>query len=358
VVSGGNKTKLVKGRCKMKRVKFMKKLLWVLCALLIAASFCMFGCEKEEEEVAAQEEGQETAASAEEPKETYKIGYSCISWTIPWMVYYQELFKKEMEKYPNYEVLWHDAKFDYQLMADGLENFIAEDVDMILHFALDSLPMLETYKKVNAAGIPLMLTMDPPDFKAYEYMTLYSGLDTRDVGRKCALMLEEVLNGKGQIALITAPAGSSSEQQYTEGFMFQLQRMDSKLEIVAKQPGDWDIETSQKVANDILTKYPELDGIYVSDDWMGGGVVRALKERGYAPGEVKIAAAGGSKIGIKDFKDGWYIGIVDQGPNFCAPQDILMMRLILEQGLDVPKVAIVPQTIITEENVDQFPGSW
>jgi ribose transport system substrate-binding protein len=339
----------------MKVGKVLGKGLLLLCVLLISMTVMLTGCGEEIVEVAKVEE---MKTDAEASTETFKIGYSCVSWSIPWMVFYKDLFEAEMANYPNYEILWHDAQFDAQMMADGLENFIAEDVDLILHFALDSLPMLETYKKIHDAGIPLILTMDPPDFKAYPYMTMYSGLDTRDVGRKSALMLEDALGGKGQIAVITAPAGSSSEQQYTEGFMFQMQRMNSKMEIVVKQPGDWDQETSQRVANDILTKYPNLDGIYVSDDWMGSGVIRALKERGYDPGDVKIAAAGGSKNGIADFKNGWYLGIVDQGPNFCSPQDIFFMRQILEEGRTVPKVAYVPQTIITEGNVGQFPGSW
>ena len=329
----------------------------LLGVLFISMTVVLTSCGEGKAEVAKVEK-MESSTGVDGATETFKIGYSCASWSIPWMVFYKDLFEAEMANYPNYEILWHDAQFDAQMMADGLENFISEDVDLILHFALDSLPMLETYKKIDDAGIPLILTMDPPDYKAYPYMTMYSGLDTRDVGRKCALMLEEALGGKGQIAVITAPAGSSSEQQYTEGFMFQMQRMNSKMEVVVKQPGDWDQETSQRVANDILTKYPDLDGIYVSDDWMGSGVIRALKERGYNPGDVKLAAAGGSQNGITDFKDGWYLGIVDQGPNFCAPQDIFFMRQILEEGRNVPKVAFVPQTIITDENVEQFPGSW
>jgi ribose transport system substrate-binding protein len=328
----------------------------VMALMVLLLAFSMIGCSGKEEATAAAE-----PAAAEEqamPEKSFKIGYSCISWTIPWMVYYKELFEAEMQKYPNYEVIWHDAQFDYKAMADGLEDFIAQDVDMIIHFALDSLPMLETYKKIVDAGIPLLLTMDPPDFKAYEYMTAYSGLDTRDAGRQCALMLEETLGGEGNIALITAPKGTSSELQYTAGFKNEMTRLNSKLKIVAEQPGDWDITVAQNATSDILTKYPDIDGFYVSDDWMGGGLVRALKEKGYEPGQVKIAAAGGSKIGIKDFKDGWYIGIADQGPALCSYQDIFFMRALLEDGAALPHFSMVRQELINETNVDRFPGTW
>ncbi|MBP8933506.1 MAG: sugar ABC transporter substrate-binding protein [Candidatus Atribacteria bacterium] len=288
----------------------------------------------------------------------FKVGYACISWSFPFMVAYQPLFVEELKKYPDYEVIFFDAKGDYQALADGLENFIAQKVDLIMNFALDSLPMIETYKKIKAAGIPLLLTMDEPDFEAYPYMDCFSGLSPRDAGRQCADELHRVLKGQGKVALITATKGSTSEIQYTGGFMNELSRLNSGLEVVAIQPGDWDISIAQKAASDILTKYPDIDGFYVSDDWMGGGIVRALKEKGYEPGEVKIAAAGGSKIGIKDLQDGWYVSIVDQGPVLCVLQDIFIMRCLLEKIGPVPHFAMVKQELITQENIDRFPGTW
>ncbi len=334
----------------------MKKFLLIFCCALLLLPVLFVGCQKEKAPEAVEEaEKAETAAPVQK---MFRIGYSCFGWEIPWMVYYKQLFDEEIAKLGNYEIIYHDAKYDFQVMADGLENFIAQDVDLIMHFALDNLPMLETYKKINEAGIPLLLTMDEPDYKAYDYMKAFSGLSPRDAGRQCALMLEETLKGKGKVALITAPKGSSSELQYTGGFMDQLRRMGSKLEVAAVQPGDWDVSVAQKAATDILTKYPKIDGFYVSDDWMGGGLVRALKEKGYKPGQVKIAAAGGSKIGVKDLQDGWYIGIVDQGPLLCMHQDIWMMRQILEFNVPVPHFAMVRQEIITLDNIDRFPGTW
>jgi ABC-type sugar transport system substrate-binding protein len=203
----------------------MKKLVVLFCcvALLFAVASLGFAKGEKEGEMGTGEMAERVAIEGK----PITIGYSCISWTIPWMVFYKDLFEKEIAKYPQYEVIWHDAGFDFEVMADGLENFIDQDVDVILHFALDSLPMIETYKKIVDAGIPLILTMDPPDYKAYDYMTSFSGLDTRDAGRQCALMLEEELGGKGNIALITAPKGSSSELQYTAGFKNELTRLKS-----------------------------------------------------------------------------------------------------------------------------------
>jgi len=162
----------------------------------------------------------------------------------------------------------------------------------------------------------------------------------------------------GKIGYITAPKGSASEQQYTEGFKVALDRLGSKIEIVAEEDGKWDVTNSYQKASDILTRYPDLDAFYTTDDYMGAGIIRALKEKGYRPGQVKMVAQGGSKTGVKDLKDGWYEGVVDQGPALCVPQDIWFMRALLEDKKRLPHFSMVRQEMITKDNVSRFPGTW
>ena len=71
---------------------------------------------------------------------------------------------------------------------------------------------------------------------------------------------------------ITGPRGSASEQQETKGFKAALQR------------------------------FPKLGAIYATEDAMGSAVIRALKEKGYKPCQVKVVAQGGSRGTIADCK--------------------------------------------------------
>jgi ABC-type sugar transport system substrate-binding protein len=135
------------------------------------------------------------------------------------------------------------------------------------------------------------------------------------------------------------------------------QMLETALEVVAKQSGKGDIAKFQAAASDILAEYPMIDGFCVSDDWMGGRIVRALREKGYNPGQVKIAACEGSKTGINDSKDGWYLGLVDQGPSLRAKQDISIMRALLADKVRIPAFAAVAQEVITKENIGMFAGN-
>ena len=299
-----------------------------------------------------------TTAPVASTGKKYKVGYSCCSWTIPWQVVYKGMFETEMKKYPNIEIIWNDANFDNKAMVDAMEGWISQKVDMILDFPLDHVAMIETYKKAMAANIPVLLTMDPPAYPAREFVTGHSGLNGWDGSRECAELLDAAMGSKGNIGYVTAPKGSSSEMLYTEGFLVTLQRLKSGIQIVATEDGNWDVDTSYQKASDILTKFPKLDAFYTTDDYMGGGIIRALKEKGYTPGQVKMICQGASKQGISDMKDGWYIAIVDQGPELCAPQDAWFVHALLEEGRVIPHDAMVLQELITKDNLNTFVPSW
>jgi ABC-type sugar transport system substrate-binding protein len=89
---------------------------------------------------------------------------------------------------------------------------------------------------------------------------------------------------------------------------------------------------------------------------MGSAVIRAFKQKGYTPGQVKVVAQGGSRESIVDLKEGWYLGIVNQDPILCARQDTWLMETLLEQHQQIPSIARVWQEMNTKENVDRFPG--
>jgi len=105
-------------------------------------------------------------------------------------------------------------------------------------------------------------------------------------------------HGTGRIGpdrLRNRSRGSASEQQATEGFRAALQRLASKVEIVAMADGRWDVTVAYQKTLDILARFPGIDGFYAADDTIGSAVIRALKQNGYTPGQVRVVAQGGAE---------------------------------------------------------------
>jgi ABC-type sugar transport system substrate-binding protein len=285
-----------------------------------------------------------------------EIGYSFYGLETPWQVSYQRAFLEETAKDPHLKIDWFDAKSDPAAMASAIEGWIARKFDCIVSSSPDHMPLRMTYPKALESGIPVVLTGDAPDYRVYGSMMAFSGFSGWEASRMAAELLHQALGGAGRIACITGPRGSASEQQNTEGFKTALQRLSSRIQIAATEDGRWNATVAYLKSLDILTRIPNIDAFYAADDIMGNAVIRALKEKGYKPGQVKVVSQGGSKGSIADLKEGWYLGIVNQDPVLCARQDIWLLQALLEEKRSLPHIAQVRQEMITQENAARFPG--
>jgi ABC-type sugar transport system substrate-binding protein len=289
---------------------------------------------------------------------TFRVGCSAASWTLPWTARYRRVFEEQVARYPALSVTWHDAGFDFSAMADTLRGWIRERYDLILSWPLDHAGLAGVYAEARAAGIPVLLTIEMPDEEILDAVTGFSGCDDRDAGRLAAGLVHRSIGGRARVALVTAPRGSMAERRATEGFSAALAGLGSGVIVVAAVDGQWDPEVAYRRTLELLRHEPPPDALYVQDDAMGTGVIRALAERGFAPGRIAMVGQGGSAAGLRALREGWYLGIVHQGPGPCAVQDAWFVHALLEEGRTLPRIAAIVQEMISAENVERFPGDW
>jgi ABC-type sugar transport system substrate-binding protein len=80
----------------------------------------------------------------------------------------------------------------------------------------------------------------------------------------------------------------------------------------AKQSTDVDDMVAQKI--DLICLVPVEPVACAHDDYPAAGVIVALKEAGYKPGQVQIVGVGGAGDALQAIEDGWMYGIVPQSP--------------------------------------------
>jgi ribose transport system substrate-binding protein len=316
----------------------MKRPEYRLLAFLLAACVCVLtGCP--------------ARSSSSSPLE---IVYSYPSRQLPWYISYRRAFEEELKKWPRAEVSWLDA--DAATAAATLESRIAAGVDLILSSSHDHVPLRATYRKALDAGIPVILTGDQPDHQVDECMTVFSGIGSRDAGAIAAEFLDRALGGTGTVAVITGPRGSAAERLDTEGFTSALRVRSSGIQVVVSEDGRWNPTVAYQKTLDVLSRYPQIEAIYVTEDSMGSAVIRALRQSGRRPGEVVVVSRGGSRAAIADLADGWYLGIVSQDPARCARQDAWLARVLVEEKRTPPMTVLARQEMITRDNADNFEG--
>jgi ribose transport system substrate-binding protein len=133
-------------------------------------------------------------------------------------------------------------------------------------------------------GIPVVcLDTDEPNSKRYTYI----GTDNYNAGRQTGELIAKVLNGKGEVALLTIP-GQSNLEARVRGVKDALSKYPDMT--IVKIGNDLALSTeSEKVARSILQAYPNLAGFGCVDAAGGEGCAVAVREIGKI-GKVKIIA--------------------------------------------------------------------
>ena len=106
-----------------------------------------------------------------------------------------------------------------------------------------------------------------------------------------------------QVAAVQGQLGRGEVEAYESGFESQLKA--KGITVVAKPSSKWSRQTAYSLAQQLLTKYPNLKGLYCHNDDTTVGCVQALKQAGKKPGQIRLVTLNGSPTGAETIKQGW-----------------------------------------------------
>ena len=310
---------------------------------LVVASSLVTGCQsqKAEEPAPTQEETKEPAQDAQEPQEseaepeapaeqpeaagedgtaTYAdltltdaekeavkgmtIGVSYCLLSAPAVKVFAQGIQAEAQEL-GITLVELDGNFDATTQANQMSELIAQGVDAIVLNPSDGTSLVAAAKEAHDAGIPVVTGAMNIDASGAEYIETFVGPDDEDAGFCGGEAMVKYLKDGGKVAIIEGTAGSSAQVNRTAGFERALEG--SNLEVVAKISADYDEATAMNTMQDLLTRYPDLAGVFCHDDTMASGAAQALKELGYTGGEVVIVGYGGSAAGAKLIEEGYMV---------------------------------------------------
>ena len=173
-----------------------------------------------------------------------------------------------------------DAGYDAAKQKSDLETIAAKDPDVILSLPVDPVATKSAYRNAVEGGAKLVLTDNAPEgFKAgTDYVSLVSA-DLFGMGHRAADLLAASLDGKGEIGWIYHDADFYVTNQRDEAFKTTIEGNYPEMKVVAEQ-GIADPNRAEDIVNAMLTKNPDLDGIYVTWAEPAEGVLSALRNQG------------------------------------------------------------------------------
>jgi len=248
-----------------------RKLLLPALAVLLAASAC--GTTHEN---SGQGPATSSASACKGTGGKYTIGVSQANLAEPYRQQMDDDIRRAATKVPQFTVNFADAMQDNAKQVSDVENFLTQQIDLLIISPNEATPLTAVVKKAYDKGIPVLVLDRKVDGDAY---TTWIGADNIDIGKQAGkYMAEQILPQGGKIAEIRGLAGSTPAKERQDGFAQGIQGRN--IDIVTTVDGDWLKEKGQAQADAIFKAHPEIQAVYSQNDPMAEGAYLAAKAAG------------------------------------------------------------------------------
>ncbi|MDG4863649.1 substrate-binding domain-containing protein [Streptomyces sp. T-3] len=240
-----------------------------------------------------------------------------------------------------------DAQNDASQQANQLQNFTSGGMSAVIVNPVDSDAVGPSVRGANKAGIPVVAA-DRGVNKA-DTATLVAS-DNVAGGRQAAKTLADKLGGKGKIVILQGQAGTSASRERGQGFAEGIKEYPG-IEVVAKQPADFDRTKGLDVMTNLLQSHADVDGVFAENDEMALGAVKALGSK--AGKQVAVVGFDGTPDGLKAVEAGTLYASVAQQPRELG-KIAVQNAIKAAQDKKIATVVKVPVKVVTAKNVADF----
>lgn len=208
------------------------------------------------------------------------------------------------------EVRSASADGDPQKQLSDIESFIAQGVDALIVIPIDEAAIVPALQGADAAGVPILSASPVPG--AEDIITAVVGPSDFENGRATCEEMLTVMQEAGagmDVAISTASVQLYRIEQREEGCRAALD--DAGATVVATEVG---LSPEEGLANaqNLLSAYPELDGIFASFSNLVIGAGNALKQAGRQ--DVSVSGIDADSAIVQLIVEGYVSSVAAQFP--------------------------------------------
>lgn len=255
---------------------------------------------------------------------------------------------KAARENPGYTVVWNGpaSETDYTGQIKIVDAAFNQNVDAICLAPIDRKILVSLVERAAAIGKPMIIFDSAVDTETF---TAQVATDNVEGGRMAARRLAEILNKKGKVVELATQPGGAATMDRESGFEETLKEIAPEIKLVDKQFGMSDFAKSLKVAENMLTALPDMDGMFASNESSTVGAVRALQSKNRKG--VKLVGFDSSPQLLEALRSGELDSLVVQDPFEMGYRSMLAAIMKLKGGTP-DHIQNIPPTLVTRENMD------
>jgi ribose transport system substrate-binding protein len=245
------------------------------------------------------------------------------------------------------EIVWNGpaTETDYNGQIQIVDAMINQRVDAIVLAPIDKKVMVSVVERAAKETIPVVIFDSGIDTESYVSMV---ATDNYAAGQLAAARMGEILGGKGKVIVVAVQPGGASTMAREQGFEDGIKKF-SGIQIVDKRYGMADFAKSLQVSENMLTAFPDANGLFASNESSAVGAAQALKAR--KSSSVKMVGFDWSPTLLADLRAGLIDSLVAQDPFQMGYQSVTAAVAKLD-GKPVEKNQPLVPRLITKSNLD------
>ncbi|MFW6273999.1 MAG: ribose ABC transporter substrate-binding protein RbsB [Halanaerobium sp.] len=235
-----------------------------------------------------------------------------------------------------------DAQDDAASQLSSIEDLLIRDIDVLIINPVDGDAVVSAITAANDAGIPV-ITVD----RGSEGGEVVSHIASDNVegGEMAGDFIAEELGEEGKVVELEGIPGTSAARDRGEGFNKSMDKH-SGLEVIARQPADFDRAEGMTVMENILQGNSEIDAVFAHNDNMALGAMEAIEAAGRED-EIIIVGFDAIDDAVEAVEEGDLAATIAQKPTLMGEMAVETAVKVANDE-EVDEFTAVPLELITE----------
>jgi ribose transport system substrate-binding protein len=338
-------------------MKIMKRILVLLLAILMAATL-LAGCGSTSKSDDSSSDGGAIVAQGKDTNvDPVKIAVIPLSQLGSLNIPINKAFEEKLSEFPNITIDQLEAKYDPTTQISLINEAVAQGYDAIILECTDHRGCFQRrhcggrgrhprhHERRQLPGCP---------YSPCTVLGLYGG-------QSAAENVAALLNNEGNVVILNGDAAQANVRVMGAGFEDYMKE-NTNIQVLDHQyVPQWSQENANTTMRDLLTKYDDIDGVYVCNDDMAVGAIQAIKATGRDNDGIVVWGYVGTEAGLSAIKDGDMAGT-----NYLDTYSLTIAQLnvalyCISNGLNVKTLGLKETPIITmscpvinADNIDTY----
>lgn len=338
----------------------MKKVISMLVIMSLAVSL-FAGCSKEEPAASTSTKTEAKTETKEENKSEstqedsgeksvsdITVGYSFQGLSDEYIVFLKEAVDAKAAEL-GVNVLIADGQMSAEKQISQVENFIAQQVDVIVMNPISMDGCAPAVAAAHEAGIPIITLISIVSNQ--DLATSYVGSNSVESGEIEMQLAADGLGGKGNIVVMFGQMGHDAQIGRYDGLKNVLANYPD-IQIVAEQTGNWSREEGMAIMENWLSSGKEIDAVVAQNDAMALGALMAIEAKGML-GEIQVYGIDAIPEALLALEEDKMNGTVFQDAKGQGAKSV-EVALQVAMGESVDKNVYIPYLPVLKEDVPNY----